>query len=327
MVLALPDKWVWDSWYVRDGDLWHAYFLQASKSLPDPEDRHWHVTQGHATSTDLVNWTQLGTCFAPADVPAWDDLTTWTGSVVKGEDGRWHLFYTGASCADQGLIQRIGHATSDDLHNWARVGDGLCLDLTGDVGAQYEADYLPGHWHDRAMRDPWVMRDPDGDGWLMYFTARTAGPADPLDAGAIGFATSKDLDHWTLEEPVFAGAAGQLEVPQVFEHAGRWFCLFCTDARFWAEDGRAVIGEALTGTHYLIADNPRGPWTLAPGPMLDGAEPVQRYAARILEDGGKMHLMGFRWFDPAGGPFIGEIADPAPVITTKDGLLRLSDAA
>ena len=27
MALTLPDKWIWDSWYVRDRDLWHGFFL------------------------------------------------------------------------------------------------------------------------------------------------------------------------------------------------------------------------------------------------------------------------------------------------------------
>ena len=36
MTIALPTKWIWDSWYVRDGDLWHGFFLQADKALGDP---------------------------------------------------------------------------------------------------------------------------------------------------------------------------------------------------------------------------------------------------------------------------------------------------
>ena len=322
MVLALDDKWVWDSWYVHDGDLWHGFFLQADKSIGDPEQRHWNVSYGHATSRDLVTWTYLGTCFQPADGPAWDDNTTWTGSVVRGDDGAWHLFYTGTSVADGGHYQRLGHAVSDDLHAWERVGDGLILDL----GDGYE-EYLPDRWHDRAFRDPWVMRDPDGDGWLMYFTARRAGVSDRLGAGAIGFATSADLFSWTLRDPVFVGGAGQLEVPQVFEAGGRWYCLFCTDAEFWTDEARATVGTALTGTHYLIGDSPRGPWRVAPGPMLDGADPVGRYAGRIVENGEGLRLMAFRWFDSAGGNFIGEIADPANVTIGADGRLSLAGAA
>jgi len=73
MVIALDDKFIWDSWFVQDGDLWHGYFLQADRSIGDPELRHWNVSYGHATSTDLVNWTHLGTTFAPAEGEAWDN--------------------------------------------------------------------------------------------------------------------------------------------------------------------------------------------------------------------------------------------------------------
>jgi beta-fructofuranosidase len=322
VVLRLKDKWIWDSWYVRDRGRWHAFFLQAPKSIGDPELRHWHVSQGHAVSDDLVNWTYLGTCFEPAERGAWDDYTTWTGSVVKGPGGRWHLFYTGACHAEDGLIQRIGHATSDDLHSWKRVGDGLCLDISG---SDYE-QFSPGLWHDRAMRDPWVMRDPDGDGWLMYFTARSAGVKEPNAGGAIGLATSPDLANWTLQPPVFRGAFGQLEVPQVFEYEGRWYCLFCTAAKhFSTAQAEATPGGPVTGTHYLIGEGPRGPWSVAPGLLLDGSLPCRRYAARILNTGKGLRIIGF--IDHPEGVFIGELCDPDPIEVEPDGRLRVAAAA
>lgn len=40
MVFALKDQWLWDSWYAKNGDVWHGYFLQADKSIGNPEDRH-----------------------------------------------------------------------------------------------------------------------------------------------------------------------------------------------------------------------------------------------------------------------------------------------
>jgi beta-fructofuranosidase len=276
MVLRLDDRWVWDSWYVRDGGRWHAFFLQAPRSIEEPELRHWHVSQGHAVSDDLVDWRYLGTSFGPAPRGAWDDYTTWTGSVVKGPDGLWHLFYTGTCHAEDGLIQRIGHATSTDLNTFERVGDGLCLDLAGD---DYE-QFRPGFWHDRAMRDPWVMPDPEGAGWLMYFTARSSGIAEPNAGGAIGFATSPDLVTWTLQPPVFIGGFGQLEVPQVFA------------------------------------------WSIAPGPFLDGALPCRRYAARIVETGDGLRIIGF--MDRPDGDFVGELTDPDPVEVMADGRLRVT---
>jgi beta-fructofuranosidase len=121
MTLAIKDKYIWDSWYAHDGLKWHGYFLQADRSIGDPDLRHFNVSQGHAVSDDLINWEHLGTCLAPSTVPAFDDKTTWTGSVVQGPDGLWHLFYTGGAQAEGALYQRIGHATSMDMHSWMRV--------------------------------------------------------------------------------------------------------------------------------------------------------------------------------------------------------------
>lgn len=312
-MLALDDKWLWDSWYVRDGGTWHAFYLQAPKSIGDPELRHWNVSYGHAISDDLTNWTHLGTCFQPSDRPAWDDYTTWTGSVLRGDDEQWHLFYTGTSRADDGKHQKLGHAVSQDLHNWKRVGNGLILDRDD----RYE-EYEEGRWHDRAFRDPWVMRDPDGGGWVMYFTARNANIGPRLEAGAIGFATSPDLFEWTLQDPVFTGAFGELEVPQVFEWGGTWYCLFCTGDRFWSDGAIDLIDGPHSGNHYLISDSPRGPWRLAPGPMLD----TKTYAGRIIDDGSTKHLMGFVQNGP-NGSFPGIISDPQRLQRAPDGRLTL----
>jgi beta-fructofuranosidase len=326
MVIAIKDKWIWDSWYAKDGDTYHGFFLQADKSLIDPDLRHFNVSQGHAISTDLTNWTHLGTMFQPAPTPAWDDSTTWTGSVVQDVPGLWHLFYTGTSKADSSMYQRIGHATSTDLHSWVRVGDGLCLDMTGPNSECYEAEHMIGHWHDRAMRDPWVMRDPDGKGWLMYFTARAPGIPEPNAGGAIGFATSPDLMTWTLQPPVFTGGYGQLEVPQVFEVNGIWYCLFCTAANQWSEQTRRSNPQKpVTGTHYLIADHPRGPWRIPPGPFLDGAEPCRRYAARIVHTPEGMVILGFA--DGGKDHFGGYVMDPEPVVVGEDGLLQVQSLA
>lgn len=321
-MIELPGKWIWDSWFARGDDgLWRAYFLQADAALGDPDLRHWNVSIGHATSRDLTNWTHLGAAFAPAKAPAWDDYTIWTGCVVRGDDRRWNLFYTGTSRAEKGLKQRIGRMVGDDMSNWTRAGDSPVLDLSGEL---YE-EYAPGRWHDRAMRDPWVIRDPDGTGWLMFFTARIPpGPEEANARGAIGLASSPNLAEWTLLPPVFTGGFGQLEVPQVFARNGRWYCLFCTAAEHWSSARVAAHpGRPVSGTHYLLADHPRGPWRIAPGPFLDGDFPCRRYAGRIVEDGEKLLLLGFL-DSPDGIPFVGKVDDPQLVEVAPDGLLRLA---
>lgn len=323
MVLALQEQWIWDSWYTRDNGIWHAFFLKADKSLGDPDLRHFNVSQGHATSMDLQNWTHLGTSLAPSKGPGFDDCAVWTGSVIKGPDGAWHQFYTGASHAEQGLYQRIGHCTSKDLNSWTRVnGTGFCLDLEGPNACAYEVEHAVGHWHDRAMRDPYVIKDPDGEGYLMFFTARAPDIAEPNAGGAIGFATSPDLYNWTLEKPVFVGGFGQLEVPEVFEINGRWYCLFCTASNHWSKAYRAQNPEQpTTGSHYLMADHPRGPWAIAPGGFFDGSLPCHRYAGRMLETENGWVIMGFAAGE--GEEFGGFVRDPAPVVVDKSGLLHV----
>jgi len=316
-MLALEDKWVWDFWLAREGADWHAFFLQAPKSIGDPELRHWNVSVGHAVSVDLKAWSYRGTCFAPAREPAWDDFTTWTGSVVCDEEGLWHLFYTGTAQAEDGLKQRIGHATARKLGEWERLGDGLALDLDP---AHYE-EFTPGHWHDRALRDPWVMRDPANGGWLMYFTARVPGIAEPNAGGAIGLARSHNLVHWRAEPPVFSGGFGQLEVPQVLRVGDKWVCLFCTAGDHWSAAYRAAYpGAPVTGTHYLMADDPEGPWSIAPGPFLDGDATGGRYAARLVETENGLFEMAFLG-TTAQGHFIGALSNPVPVRVGADGRL------
>ena len=318
-MFAIKDKWVWDFWFAQENDVWHMFYLMASKSLVDPDLRHWNVSIGHAISKNLVDWEDLGKCFEPTKNPSWDDYTTWTGSVVKdGTD--WHLFYTGTSKAENGKKQRIGHAISHDLHDWQRVGNGLALDIDPN---HYE-EYTPGWWHDRAMRDPFVIKNPCENGWLMYYTARVPGTRETNESGAIGLAKSSNLYDWQNLPPAFAGGFGQLEVPQVLEIDGNWYCLFTTMKDHWSEDyKKSNSQQGVTGTHYLISKDPQGPWSIAPGKFLDGQDPCRRYSGKIIQMDGEYLFISFLDQDEEN-KFIGKISDPISVAITSDGLLKLN---
>ncbi|HEV2929093.1 MAG TPA: hypothetical protein VGW74_10410, partial [Propionibacteriaceae bacterium] len=117
-MLRLPGAWVWDFWLADDGDRYHLFFLFASRALQDERRRHHRAAIGHAVSDDLRTWVQVGDVLAASDPPAFDDLATWTGSVVRGPDGGWSLFYTGVTLVDDKIRQTIGAATSTDLEVW-----------------------------------------------------------------------------------------------------------------------------------------------------------------------------------------------------------------
>ncbi len=89
-------------------------------------------------------------------------------------------------------MQRIGVATSADLLTWTKHAGNPVLDADP---RWYETHGGPSPWQDQHWRDPWVLADPDGDGWHLLITARaTDGPID--DRGVIGHAWSANLTNW-----------------------------------------------------------------------------------------------------------------------------------
>jgi len=314
-MLRLPDSWVWDAWYVDDGTDFHAFFLRASRALLDPDRRHWRTSIGHAVSSDLRDWQLVADALVPGDPPAFDDLATWTGSVVSDDGGAWHLFYTAAARAEHGLVQRIGHATSVDLTTWARSEHEPAV--TADP--RWYEQLGESVWHDQAWRDPWVFPDPNGRGWHMLITARAnQGPTD--DRGVVGHAHSDDLAEWAVGPPLTApgGGFGQLEVCQVAEIDGRFVLVFsCLRTELAAS--RKVPG-ATGGIWAARAESGLGPFD------INGAYPLtddRCYAGRLVRDrGGEWQLLAFR-NRGEDGAFVGEIADPIPVGWSEDGRLRL----
>jgi beta-fructofuranosidase len=321
MAFRLSDRWVWDFWFAQEGGRTHLFFLQAPKSLGDPNKRHWHVSIGHAVSEDLVNWTEVGEALRPDASPAWDDYTTWTGTVVQAPQGHWLMFYTGTRREEEGLIQRIGLASSSDMYRWERVSRHPILQLPDNT--LYET-LDKSVWYEQACRDPWVFPDPDGRGWHMVFTAREPnGPG--IGRGVIGHATSDDLYQWTLQPPLFRSRVfAHLEVPQIFQRQGRWYCLFCTAANLIDGDyASAAMSQPMTGTHYLVADHPLGEWRLMPGDFLVGDPQGRLYAGRVVPArDGSLRFMAFLKND-AHGKFVGELSDPLPVSVREDGSLHV----
>jgi beta-fructofuranosidase len=303
MALALPDKWVWDSWFIFDGTHHHVFFLHASKALHDPDRRHRHVTVGHAVSEDLTNWTRVEDAIAVSESPAFDSWTTWTGSVVRADDGKWWMFYTGTSREDGGDIQTIGAATSDDLITWTKISN---QPLVKADPRWYEL-LDKTIWHDQAWRDPWVFRFPGESQWHMLITAR-ANHGEPKQRGVLGHATSTNLVDWDVQPPLSEPGQGfgQLEVFQ-FEVVDRVpIILFCCGWRELSEDRLSKTGR-VDFTYSLVVDERLTQVDFSAANAFP--EPV--YAARLVKNKDGWNLIGFRNIE--NGRFVGELSDPIPV--------------
>jgi beta-fructofuranosidase len=204
-------------------------------------------------------------------------------------------------------VQRIGLATSDNLIHWKKhpanpliVADPRWYELL-DLNV----------WHDQAWRDPWV-------------TARVNhGPAD--GRGVIGHARSSDLIHWQVLPPLTEmGEFGHLEVPQLTYIRGRYYLLFCAIASVHSAARRQRTGlKPTSGTHYLVADAPLGPFRFSSDEFVVGDEVGSLYAGKLAQGpDGDWVFVASRMFTP-DGTFVGELSDPfrrsSPACRTQAG--------
>lgn len=310
MALRLPDRWVWDSWYVWDGDTCHAFYLCASRGLYDPIRRHRNTNIGHAISKDLVNWEILPDAISPSESPAFDSWTTWTGSCVRGDDGKWWMFYTGTSRETNGLVQTIGAAVSEDLVRWTKLDRNPLVFADGSLYEKLQDQT----WHDEAWRDPWVFRYPGEKTWHMLVTARARNGV-PAERGVMGHAVSEDLLEWTVLEPLSAPGQGfgHLEVFQYEVVDGVPLVIFCCGWRELSQERLQSFGKR-DATYSVPA--PQG---------LDRVDYTKArafeanlvYAGRLVQKpSGEWFLLGF--INEVDGEFVGEICDPIPVTSDPE---------
>ena len=312
-MLRLDERWIWDSWVADDGDFFHLFYLQAPRSLGHPGLRHRNATVGHARSRDLVAWEVLPDALGPIE-GGWDDLAIWTGSVVRGDDDVWRMYYTAINTRGHDLKdQRIGLVESDDLLTWRRYGDAPVLPVDPRWYKTLDGDPTASE----TWRDPLVFADPDGDGWHLLVCARAAG-AEPHDDGVLAHARSQDLRAWDLGPPACGPGAGfgQLEVAQVKQIDGQWVLVFTCHPDEQTTARRRRSGDFCTWS--VAGTSPLGPWDIA-GAQPFTAEPALFAAPLVQQRDGTWALVGFRNLEALGIDGF-EILDPIPV-RLEDGVL------
>lgn len=302
MAFSLPDHWVWDFWIADDGKSYHLFFLHAPKSLGNPDLRHRNARIGHATSTDLRTWTSHGQAFPAGEPGSFDGTATWTGSVARGTDGLWRMYYTGSrflSPDTNANIETIGMLTSPDLFTWTKLPGPI---LTADP--RWYETLGTSSWPEEAWRDPWVFPDADGKTWHMLVTAR-ANSGDVMHRGVVGHATSADMEHWQPQPPLSAPVYdfAHLEVFQLVTIGGQTYVVFSCDTPRLSGQLAGQMG----GIWWMRALGPTGRFDIGGAKLLAGQD---LYAGRLVQDrAGQWNLMAFenRVVD---GAFTGSITDP-----------------
>ncbi len=323
--MFMPEEhYMWDFWLVSPQEwkgqqaLYHLFYLQAPRSLHDPDLRHGMATVGHAVSHDLRNWVHHGTVLETGHPGSWDDRAIWTGSVTI-RDGLAYMFYTALSKSERAPVQRIGLAISSDLEHWERHPGNPLLE----VDTRWYESQSTELSEAQTWRDPYIVYAPDEQAYYMFLSARVnEGSHD--GRAVIALARSLDLLAWEMMPPVnIPGDFTEMEVPQVVPLNGRYYLLFCA-ARHSAASLSPADGKGWAGTHYLVADKLTGPYHPLTNEALVADATGTFYAGKLVTDSSGAHFfMAWRQWDEKGN-FSGGLSDPAEVSVLPDGRLQVN---
>jgi hypothetical protein len=239
------------------------------------------------------------------------DWHTWGASVVRGDDGRWHLFHSRwpRATAFTGWLSlsQVAHAVADDPAGpYEHVGIAL-------------AGRGPGHWDAVSAHNPVITRF-DGRCYLYYISTRTAD--EDADLGAIA-STGYAHGSWKeLREAQRTGVAvaDSLEGPwqrldaPILEPSGPIETLTVNPAVARAPDGTILMivkGDKPDTPGFVrsqalaLAPTPTGPFEIQPEPVIDD---------RDTEDAAL-------WYDPRRRRFyaVFHAHDHIGLITSADG--------
>ena len=245
--------------FVTDKGELELYYLYET----DHNGQAYHPIYKYATK-DLLSYEDQGKAldFGLLSDP---DPAIGTGSVLKGQDGLYHLFYTGHNDAgnDGKGKECIMHATSTDRKTWTKVPE--------------DTFFAPKGYSTDDFRDPEVFWMDEDQCYWMLVAAR-----EESLGGVVAKYTSKDLKTWELQEPLYAPMAQyMLECPDLFKLGDYWYLTYSWDCV----------------TYYTVSDSPNGPFNAPSDNVLDGSGFVF-YAAKTAELNDVRYLCG--WIGRAG---------------------------
>jgi beta-fructofuranosidase len=197
----------------RDGV--HHLFFQHNPDAPVHANMHW----GHATSTDLLTWTEQPIALTPGDAGDYDRDGVFSGCAVTLDTGGVVLVYS--AHRDGRQLPAIATTSDPTLNRWVKSPANPVATIPAELG-------LTDH------RDHSVLRA--GDRWRQVLAAgvdtvttgtRDGGPGvDGFGGSLISFLSDRDdLTAWSFEGTLLegreVGIPGEVwECPDVFVPPG-----------------------------------------------------------------------------------------------------------
>jgi predicted GH43/DUF377 family glycosyl hydrolase len=181
---------------------------------------------GIAWSSDLVHWTKdsRNPVLKASHVAGSTDEYGASAPAMWYENGKYYLFYFGVTGKgyEKGT-KTLNVATSTDLVTWQRYAGNPII-------KPVETSDPQNSWRSQAIWRPNVLKK--GNTYYLFFNA--SGVVNGKEEERIGYATSSDLLHWTVDDanaPIVSGsgisgawdASGRAGDPSVYKIGRFWF--------------------------------------------------------------------------------------------------------
>ncbi|MEO2032269.1 MAG: hypothetical protein ABGZ35_09305 [Planctomycetaceae bacterium] len=234
-------------WVIRDQDTYRLFYSGGGN------DGKQRLGVAVASVEEPGNWIRTGPLFDTGAPGSFDAQWCVLPHVVRMNDDRWHLYYTGNAGRGSGLssFPGMGLATSDDGIHWTRHSDTPVLARSGQHGDPDAIGVAGGS----------VLRVPRADGsaqWQFYYTGcPTIGRTHTLNQQkTICLAVSDDGIEWTktgvvmlrdpdrdYEDIGVAGPVVHLESDGMFR---MWYSAIGTRHGFYS----ICYAESVDGIHW-----------------------------------------------------------------------------
>lgn len=302
-------------------DIYHIYYLQAPKSIQNPDDRHAVASVGHAVSKDLKIWKEDKIVIEAGPEGSWDDVSIWTGSVIE-KDNIYYMFYTSTSKKDEGKIQRIGVAISKNLYSWEKYENNPVIQAHPDwyEKADTSVDGFE-HW-----RDPFIIYNKRDEIYYAFICA-SVNYGNNGGRGCTARAKSKDLLNWELMSPATViGNFYNMEVPDLHFKNERWYLLFSVNSNWYSEKHKKEITplKPQTGILYYQSKTLLNKFTPIDNKEVLLGTDTQTYGARAIKDvDGDNVVLTWKIRAEGSNSFAGCLDKPRKLKYMPDGTLKI----